>query len=98
MPLVNELIIGLPDKDRWNGSRPKNDAQFADYVTNPSLPVLLQTLFGSAGVKAPNVYPRTDLDCRLPDRSEGLNQPASHGTEDAASQHQYTRDSGRLTE
>ena len=40
---------------------PKDDGQFADYVTNPSLPVLLQTLFGTAGVRAPNVYPRTDL-------------------------------------
>ena len=54
-------MIGLPDKDRFNASRPKDDAQFADYVTNPSLPILLQTLFGSAGVVAPNVYPRTDL-------------------------------------
>lgn len=75
MPLVNELIIGLPDKDRWNGSRPKNDAQFADYVTNPSLPVLLQALFGSAGVRAPNVYPRTDLIAAFLTGIKGLNQP-----------------------
>ena len=76
-PLVNELVIGLPDKDRFNASRPKNDGQFADYVTNPSLPILLQALFGSAGVKAPNVYPRTDLIAAFLTGVTGLNKPAS---------------------
>ena len=75
MPLVNELIIGLPDKDRYNGSVPSGDAQFADYVTNPSLPILLQTLFGGAGVVAPNVYPRTDLEAAFLTGIKGLNQP-----------------------
>lgn len=75
MPLVNEVVIGLPDKDRFNSSRPQDDAQFADYVTNPSLPVLLQTLFGGAGVKAPNVYPRTDLVAAFLTGISGLNQP-----------------------
>ena len=75
MPLVNELVIGLPDKDRFNASAPRNDAQFADYVTNPSLPVLLQALFGSAGVTAPNVYPRTDLVAAFLTGLKGLNQP-----------------------
>jgi hypothetical protein len=75
MPLVNELVIGLPDKDRWNGSSPSGDGQFADYVTNPSLPVLLQTLFGAAGVRAPNVYPRTDLEAAFLTGIKGLNQP-----------------------
>jgi hypothetical protein len=77
MPLVNELVIGLPDKDRFNASAPRNDGQFADYVTNPSLPVLLQALFGSAGVVAPNVYPRTDLIAAFLTGIKGLNQPAS---------------------
>jgi hypothetical protein len=76
MPLVNELVIGLPDKDRFNASEPKNDGQFADYVTNPSFPVLLQVLFGGAGVKAPNVYPRTDLEATFLTGIKGLNQPA----------------------
>jgi hypothetical protein len=75
-PLVNELVIGLPDKDRFNASRPKDDAQFADYVTNPSLPVLLQTLFGAAGVKAPAVYPRSDLVAAFLTGVSGLNKPA----------------------
>jgi hypothetical protein len=75
MPLVNELVIGLPDKDLFNASQPPNDAQFADYVTNPSLPVLLQALFGAAGVRAPNVYPRTDLEEAFLTGVKGLNQP-----------------------
>jgi hypothetical protein len=75
MPLVNELVIGLPDKDRFNASAPKDDAQFADYVTNPSLPVLLQVLFGAAGVKAPNVYPRADLEEAFLTGVTGLNAP-----------------------
>jgi hypothetical protein len=74
-PLVNEVVIGLPDKDRFNGSQPKDDAQFATYVTNPSLPILLQTLFGAAGVRAPNVYPRADLIEAFLTGVPGLNQP-----------------------
>jgi hypothetical protein len=61
MPLVNELVIGLPDKDAFSAAEPRNDAQFAAYVTNPSLPELLEILFGSAGAVAPDVFPRTDL-------------------------------------
>jgi hypothetical protein len=36
MPLVNEVVIGLKDKDTFNASKPSGDAQFADYVTNPT--------------------------------------------------------------
>jgi hypothetical protein len=61
MPLVNEVVIGLKDKDRFNGSEPKDDGQFADYVTNPTLPEVLELLFGGAGVRAPNLFPRVDL-------------------------------------
>ena len=60
-PLVNEVVIGLRDKDKFNASEPKDDGQFADYVTHPTLPALLELLFGSAGVKAPTAFPRTDL-------------------------------------
>jgi hypothetical protein len=48
MPLVNEVVIGLKDKDRFNASKPSGDGRFADYVTNPTLPALIQTLFPSA--------------------------------------------------
>ena len=60
-PLVNEVVIGLKDKDGFNASQPVNDAQYANYVTNPTLPALIQILFGSAGVVAPTNFPRSDL-------------------------------------
>jgi len=60
-PLVNEVVIGLKDKDKFNASEPKDDAQFADYVTHPTLPALIELLFGAAGVRAPTNFPRTDL-------------------------------------
>ncbi len=59
MPLVNEVVIGLKDKDKFNSSVPSADAQFADYVTNPTLPALIQLLFPTA--PAPTNFPRTDL-------------------------------------
>jgi hypothetical protein len=64
MPLTNELVIGLKDKDRFNSSEPKNDTQFVDYVTHPVLPTYLELLFGSiTGPIAPagTSYPRNDL-------------------------------------
>jgi hypothetical protein len=61
MPLVNEVVIGLKDKDRFNSSEPTGDGQFADYVTHPTLPELLEILYGAATLPAPNNFPRTDL-------------------------------------
>ena len=75
MPLVNEVVIGLKDKDKFNASRPVNDGQFATYVTNPTLPTLLQILFSSAGVKAPTNYPRTDLVAAFLTGIPTLNKP-----------------------
>ena len=76
MPLVNEVVIGLKDKDRFNASEPKDDGQFADYVTNPTLPALLEILFGAAGVKAPTNFPRTDLVAAFLTGVDGVNKPA----------------------
>lgn len=45
-PLVNEVVIPLLKKDVWNASRPQNDTQFANYVTNPELATLLNLLYG----------------------------------------------------
>lgn len=57
-PLVNEVVIGITDKDKFNASSPKDDlANFASYVQYPTLPVLVQALFGLA----PPATPRTDL-------------------------------------
>lgn len=75
MPLVNEIVIGLKDKDRFNASQPQDDAQFATYVTNPTLPALLEILFGAAGVQAPTVFPRVDLVAAFLTGVAGVNQP-----------------------
>ena len=75
MPLVNELVIGLEDKDRFNASKPANDTQFIDYVTNPSLPALVEKLFPSA--RAPTNFPRTDLVTVFLKGIAGVNQPAN---------------------
>jgi hypothetical protein len=72
-PLVNEAVIGLPDKDKFNGSYPQNDAEFLTYVTNPTLPVLLNTLFGDAA-KIPET-PRNDLVATFLTGIKGINQP-----------------------
>ncbi len=73
-PLVNELFIGLKDKNKFNASEPKDDSQFADYVTNPTLPTILEVLFGGAGYKAPAVFPRTDLVAAFLTGLKDLNQ------------------------
>ena len=76
MPLVNEVVIGLKDKDRFNASQPRDDAQFATYVTHPTLPELLEILFSGVAV-APNLFPRTDLVAAFLTGVQGLNQPAN---------------------
>ena len=72
-PLVNEVVIGLPDKDRFNGSHPLQDGQFLKYVTNPTLPVLLNALFGNAAMVP--ATPRNDLVAAFLTGVKGLNQP-----------------------
>jgi hypothetical protein len=78
-PLINEAVIGLPDKDKFNSSMPKDDlTNFADYVTNPTLPALLQILFGAAGYAAPAV-PRDDMVAAAVTGVAGVNMPVNTG-------------------
>ncbi len=78
MPLVNEVVIGLKDKDKFNGSKPKDDGQFLDYVTNPTLPALLGlVLTGNAAGLAPTNLPRTDLATVFLTGITGVNKPAT---------------------
>jgi hypothetical protein len=59
-PLVNEVVIGLPDKDHWNSSVPTGDvANFGKYVEYPTLPAIIDVVFGTDF--QPTVFPRTDL-------------------------------------
>lgn len=73
MPLVNELVIGLKDKNGFNASEPKDDAQFLDYVTHPVFPELIEVLFPV--VSAPNLFPRQDLIDVFLLGVSGLNRP-----------------------
>ena len=83
-PLVNEVVIGLPDKDLFNAAEPTQDSALADYVTNPTLPALLDLLFRDAVNNAlgtdienlaPANIPRNDLVAAFLTGIEGLNQP-----------------------
>lgn len=77
-PLVNEAVIGLKDKDRFNASKPKDDGQFLDYVTNPTLPALLGlVLAGNPSALAPTNLPRTDLATVFLTGITGVNKPAT---------------------
>ena len=73
VPLVNELVIGLSTKNRFNASEPVDDAQFATFVTNPTFPAIVEILFGAAGVQAPTLFPRTDLVATFLTGIEGVN-------------------------
>ena len=75
-PLVNEVVIGLPDKDRFNASVPTSDGQFASYVTNPTLPALLSAVL-PIGNAAPTNLPRLDLVTTFLTGIPGVNQPAN---------------------
>ena len=70
MPLVNEVVIGLPDKDLFNAVKPTRDSALATYVTNPTFPAILDALFRapvnttlgtSFSTLAPTNFPRNDL-------------------------------------
>ncbi|HEY1367520.1 MAG TPA: DUF4331 family protein, partial [Gaiellaceae bacterium] len=60
-PLVNELIIGTKDKDRWNALAPEQESNFTDYYENPRFALALSLVFG-APVPA---TPRFDLENAL---------------------------------
>ena len=71
MPLVNEVVIGVPDKDRFNSSEPKDDlSNFAGYIVTPTLPKLINILFG---VPEPTT-PRNDLVVAFATGVPGVNK------------------------
>lgn len=70
-PLVNELIIPLKNKERWNSSKPVNDAQFLPYVLDPQAAQLITAVYGIP-VPPP---PRNDLVAIFLTGIQGLNQP-----------------------
>ncbi len=74
MPLVNELVIPLGQKDKFNNSDPVNDVQFLPYVQNPEPGRLIPVLY--PGVTVPPA-PRSDLVAIFLTGLPGLNQPAN---------------------
>ena len=48
MPLINEVVIPMSDKDYWNAQPPWKDSQFSKYVANPELAGLLNVLYPGA--------------------------------------------------
>jgi len=71
-PLVNEVVIPLKDKNKFNASQPSGDGQFLDYVTKPELPKLIEAVYPTFPAPA---EPRDDLVAVFLTGVEGLNQP-----------------------
>ena len=46
-PLVNELIIGTKDKDRWNGPEPEDESRFLGYYLKPRFALAEQLVFNT---------------------------------------------------
>jgi hypothetical protein len=72
-PLINEAIIPLGQKDRWNRSDPVDDQQFVDRYRNPELARLINLLYPSLP-DAPTTG-RDDLVTVLLTGIPGINQP-----------------------
>jgi Domain of unknown function (DUF4331) len=72
LPLTNEVIIPMSQKDKFNATQPVKDVKnFAGPVENPELATLFNTLYG---LSIPPT-PRTDLVDTLLTGIAGLNQP-----------------------
>jgi hypothetical protein len=80
-PLVNEVVIPVGKKDRFNASRPSEDTQFLDHVITPELANLIPVLY--PGVQVPTAVDaglglggREDIATIFLTGIPGLNQPA----------------------
>ena len=78
-PLVSEFLIGFPDKDLFNASHPRDDAQIVIYVTHPALPELMEQFLAPLGIEAPNFFPRDDLVTGFMTGAPGLNETSTQG-------------------
>src|SRR5256885_2992273 len=74
-PLVNEVVIPLGQKDRFNRTQPQNDAKnYGKYVVKPELAHLMNVLF-HLGVQETG---RTDIVTALLTGIKGVTQIGSH--------------------
>ena len=82
-PLVNEVVVPLGAKDKFNASRPRDDAQFIGPVLDPELGRLIPQLY--PGVEVPRDVPvqgvdlggREDVATIFLTGIAGVNQPAN---------------------
>ena len=74
-PLVNEVIIPLGQKDRWNRRPPHDDAEFATYYRNSELAAVASALY--AALDDPASTGRADLELILLNGLPGLNSTGS---------------------
>jgi hypothetical protein len=82
-PLVNEVVVPLGAKDRFNASRPRDDGQFVGPVLDPELGRLIPQLY--PGVEVPSDVPvdgvdlggREDIATIFLTGIAGINQPAN---------------------
>jgi len=93
MPLTNEVVIPIGSKDKWNGTSPANDLEFAKYFKNPELALYMDdSQFGTAvpGLAALRIQTNSLGSFDFRNGKKGLyglkGTPAVHGTalDDAA--------------
>ena len=70
-PLINEVVIPIGDKDRWNRSNPADDQHFESYYLNPEVTALENALYPA--LDDASQTNRTDLVAILLTGVEGLN-------------------------
>jgi Domain of unknown function (DUF4331) len=70
-PLINEVLIPVGEKDRWNASKPKNDSNFEKYYLKPELAGLINFLYPA--LPDAQTTGRTDLSLILLQGLPGLN-------------------------
>jgi len=78
IPFVNEVLIPLGSKDRFNATKPKDDGAngFFDFILDPELtrllPVLYPTVFNSGNIPAGGAANRPDLVALVTGQLAGL--------------------------
>lgn len=73
MPLVNEVVVPVGMKDRFNATAPTGDGAFLPFVLDPELAKLFTAIYGFPTPAAP----RNDLVAVFLTGIPGLNKPAN---------------------
>jgi len=79
-PLINEVLIGVGDKDEWNASNPADDSQYSSRYTQPELAAIINTIYPS--LPDTRTSGRSDLVLILGRGIPGLNQTNETGLYD----------------